>query len=42
MLGDTMPVMEKALAMYDRYGFKRGQPYGDKPTSGAIYLRFKL
>jgi GNAT superfamily N-acetyltransferase len=42
MLGDTMPVMEKALAMYDRYGFERGQPYGDKPTSGAIYLRLKL
>jgi GNAT superfamily N-acetyltransferase len=42
MLGDTMPVMEEALAMYDRYGFERGLPYGDKPTPGAIYLRLKL
>jgi hypothetical protein len=42
MLGDTMPVMELALAMYDRYGFERAEPYGDKPTPGAIYLGLKL
>jgi len=42
MLGDTMPVMEKALAMYDRYGFERRDAHTDKPTPGAIYLRFKL
>jgi len=42
MLGDTMPVMQKALAMYDRYGFERGEPYGDKPTAGAVYLRLRL
>ena len=42
MLGDTMPVMERALAMYDRYGFERGAPHTDKPAAGAIYLRLKL
>jgi GNAT superfamily N-acetyltransferase len=40
--GDTMPVMEKALAMYDRMGFERTGPYGDKPTEGAIYIRLLL
>jgi len=42
MLGDTMPVMEQALSMYDRYGFERCAPYSDKPTPGAIYFRLKL
>ena len=39
---DTMPVMDRALAMYDRYGFERGEPYANEPTPGAIYLRLKL
>ena len=42
MLGDTMPVMEQALAMYDRIGFERTAPYHPDPTPGAIYLRLKL
>jgi putative acetyltransferase len=42
MVGDTMPVMEQALAMYDRYGFERTEPYSDKPTPGAVYLRLRL
>ena len=42
MLGDTMPVMDRALEMYDRYGFERTQPYSEHPTPGAIYLRLKL
>jgi len=42
LLGDTMPVMEQALAMYDRFGFERIGPYGDQATPGAIYLRLKL
>jgi hypothetical protein len=42
MLGDTMPVMDRALQMYDRYGFERIPPYSDRPTPGAIYLRLKL
>jgi len=42
MLGDTMPVMRQALAMYDRLGFERIGPYSPEATEGAIYLRLKL
>jgi GNAT superfamily N-acetyltransferase len=42
LLGDTMPVMQQALGMYDRMGFERTGPYGDKPTAGAIYIRLVL
>ena len=36
---DTMPVMADALAMYQRAGFERTDPYSDHPTPGAIFLR---
>jgi GNAT superfamily N-acetyltransferase len=42
MVGDTMPVMGKALALYDRMGFERCEPYAPKPTEGAIYIRKTL
>ena len=42
MLGDTMPVMERALAMYEQMGFKRIGPYRGKATEGAIYIRLAL
>jgi putative acetyltransferase len=42
MVGDTMPVMEKALEMYDRAGFERTAPYAENPTPGAIFLGLKL
>lgn len=42
LVGDTMPVMEKALAIYDRMGFERTAPYGEHPTPGAVYLKLKL
>src|SRR5437773_5911068 len=42
LVGDTMPVMQRALAMYDRMGFERTGPYGDKPTDGAVYIRLCL
>ena len=42
MLGDTMPVMQRALGMYDQLGFERTEPYGAEPTPGAIYLRLRL
>lgn len=42
LVGDTMPVMRQALAMYDRLGFERTAPYGDHPTEGAVYLRLPL
>jgi GNAT superfamily N-acetyltransferase len=39
---DTMPVMADALAMYERNGFQRSEPYSDHPTPGAIFLRLVL
>jgi len=42
LVGDTMPVMEQALKMYDRMGFERTAPYSPDATPGAIYLRLKL
>jgi len=42
IVGDTMPQMALALAMYERAGFARTGPYAAEPTPGAIYLRLKL
>lgn len=42
IVGDTMPVMREALAMYERRGFERTGPYSAGPTPGAIYLRLRL
>jgi GNAT superfamily N-acetyltransferase len=42
IVGDTIPQMAVALAMYDRAGFERTGPYAEAPTPGAIYLRLKL
>lgn len=42
MVGDTMPVMARALAMYEERGFERTAPYRGEATPGAIYLRLKL
>ena len=42
LVGDTIPQMAVALAMYDRAGFQRTGPYAQIPTPGAIYLRLKL
>jgi len=42
MVGDTMPVMREALALYDRLGFERSEPYSPQPTEGAIFVRKNL
>jgi putative acetyltransferase len=42
LLCDTMPVMADALAMYERAGFERVEPYSEHPTPGAIFLRLAL
>ena len=39
---DTMPEMADALAMYQRAGFQRTDPYSGLPTPGAIFLRMVL
>jgi GNAT superfamily N-acetyltransferase len=42
IVGDTMPVMREALALYDRMGFERGEPYAAQPTEGAFFIRKSL
>jgi GNAT superfamily N-acetyltransferase len=42
VVGDTMPVMQRALSIYDQFGFERCAPYAEKPTPGAVYIRLKL
>ena len=42
LVGDTMPVMQEALDMYERMGFERTPTYSKDATPGAIYLRLKL
>ena len=42
MVGDTMPAMERAIAMYERIGFERTEPYAEEATAGAIYIRLRL
>ena len=42
MVGDTMPVMAKALEMYERSGFERTGPHTAEVTPGAIYFRLVL
>jgi putative acetyltransferase len=42
IVGDTMPVMQDALALYERRGFERTSPYAAQPTEGAIFIRLAL
>ena len=42
MVGDTMPAMERAIAMYEQMGFERTGPCGPEATPGAIYIRLLL
>lgn len=42
LVGDTMPAMGEALALYGRMGFERTLPYARQNVSGAIPLRLKL
>jgi len=42
LVGDTMPVMTDALALYQRRGFELTGPYSPDPTPGAVYIRLLL
>jgi len=42
IVGDSMPLMREAIALYDQMGFERTGPYTEKATEGAIYIRLKL
>jgi len=42
IVGDTIPEMAVALAMYDRSGFERTTPHTANPAPGLIFLSLKL
>jgi putative acetyltransferase len=42
LVGDTMPEMRDALALYKRRGFELTGPYSENPTPGAVYIRLIL
>ena len=42
MLLDTLPFLENAVAMYQRYGFYETACYNDSPMSASIYMKLDL
>jgi len=42
LLGDTLPVMDRALGMYERMGFERTEACLEEPAKDAICLRLRL
>lgn len=42
LLGHTLPIMDHALALYDRLGFDRTTPGADNPAPDAIHIRLDL
>ena len=42
IVGDTMPVMRAALALYDRMGFERSHPCAEQPAESPIFIRKTL
>ncbi len=40
---DTLPgKMDRAIAMYDSFGFKKIEPYYENPVEGAAFMELKL
>ncbi len=42
MLLDTLPFLEKAIHMYEKFGFYSINCYNDSPMSTSIYMRLDL
>ena len=42
ILLDTFPFLERAIRMYERYGFYRIPRYNDNPIDAMIYLKLDL
>ena len=39
---DTIPEMQRAQALYERYGFREIAPYRSNPVAGARFLQLEL
>jgi GNAT superfamily N-acetyltransferase len=42
LVGDSMPVMNEALALYARMGFDRVRQSGEQAADGPVYIRLAL
>jgi len=42
MVLDTLPYMKQAIHLYQAFGFKEIDAYGDHPVEGAIYMEMEL
>lgn len=42
MLLDTLPFLESALHMYQKFGFYEIESYNDSPMENSIYMRLEL
>lgn len=42
MMLDTLPVLERAIEMYRRYGFYEIESYNGSPMDGLLYLKLDL
>lgn len=42
MLLDTLPFLEDALRMYERFGFRRTERYNNSPLKSSVFMQFDL
>ena len=42
MLLDTLPFLESALHMYQKFGFYEIESYNDSPMENSIYMKLEL
>lgn len=42
MLLDTLPSLQAAIALYEKYGFVRTGPYNDAPVNNTVFMKLDL